>query len=230
MIGEHASSYKEYRGLEGVEATNMYKKVNDRIHYIHKGKRIIEEINDKDEIFCEIHSSEIWINTEIILSENSKSFSIKFRLKAVKEELLNLLWIKLIKIGTIIWNVATITKPNFYFIQKMEIPDLKLIQKEHIHERTNSYKNSTSQNLLDIEMRQKISLNELFINDVLETEDNLSVKLNFSTLESSIISLLEISEKNVTIFQETKNPYILMNEKKENTNLLRLYKSAPIWI
>ena len=58
-------------------------------------------------------------------------------------------------------------------------------------------------------------------------EDHISVKFYFESLESSIISLIELSEKNVNLLQEAKSPYIQMNEKKENLNLLKFFESAP---
>ena len=102
-IAEGMEKFQEYTSLEGLKATNLYKKTEKGIVKIPNSGDIKDYLVDGDVIYCDLITQEYWVKTNIkILSNNTRmniALDLKFRLETIFKKLKFLL----IKLGINFW-------------------------------------------------------------------------------------------------------------------------------
>lgn len=115
-IGEEMEKFREYNGLSGLHAINIYNKVSKK--KLPEQGRIGDHIKDCDELTCSLLADEIWLFVKYDFSCNEKHKFALVELCVAKDCFVKELRRVIEKLALNLWSYLNSEKQKFYYVLK----------------------------------------------------------------------------------------------------------------
>lgn len=118
-IGEEMEKFREYNGLSGLRATKLMVKETKKL--IPEHGRIGDFIKSFDTLTCDLHSDDIWLFVQYIISTNEILEDKKYagvELKVAKDCPISCLLLVLEKLAMNFWSYSNSSNPKYFYLLK----------------------------------------------------------------------------------------------------------------